>query len=113
MTINHLLNLKTKTKAFAKEGIGLGMSSDLVDWSADVQHLIDAEIERQSVTDEEIKEAIEMLEGIMPSEKEMMSGDYAEIGEAFYLAIQALEEYRPTESERVGNSDKLGRGKND
>ena len=55
MTINHLLNLKTKTKNFAKEGIDLGMSSDLVDWSADVQHLIDKEIERKEILSQKIK----------------------------------------------------------
>ena len=55
----------------------------------DLTSLIDAEIARQSVKSEEVAEAIDILQVIRPSEKEIKSGEYPEVAGAIDLAITA------------------------
>jgi|LSQX01.2.fsa_nt_gb hypothetical protein len=57
--------------------------------------LIDDAIARQSVKSEEVAEAIEVLECIYPSQKEIMSGEYPHVADALDLAITALQAYQP------------------
>ena len=60
----------------------------------DLTSLIDAEIARQSVKSEEVQEAIDILQAIRPSEKEIKSGEYPEVADAIDLAITALQAYQ-------------------
>lgn len=61
----------------------------------DLTSLIDAEIARQSVKSEEVAEAIDILQVIRPSEKEIKSGEYPEVAGAIDLAITAMQDYQP------------------
>ena len=55
----------------------------------------EAAIDRQSVKSEDVAEAIEVLECIYPSQKEIMSGEYPHVADALDLAITALQAYQP------------------
>ena len=53
------------------------------------------EIARQSVKSDEVSDAIEVLECIYPSQKEIVTGEYPQVADALDLAITALQAYQP------------------
>jgi hypothetical protein len=56
---------------------------------------IDEAIACHSVTSEDVQEAIEVLECIYPSQKEIVTGEYPQVADALDLAIIALQAYQP------------------
>ena len=58
-------------------------------------------IERQSITNEDVRKAIDMLEVIYPSPKQIATGEYPEVAEAIDLAIAALEQMQTEPCELI------------
>lgn len=71
----------------------------------DIIHLINVEIWRMNLIEEDVKEAIETMKCIYPSRKEIMSGEYPEVAEAIDIAIQALKAYRPSGQSNQDTAD--------
>ena len=71
MTIDRLEELHTLTGQFAKTAVDAGYDSTVVNFAADIRSLIDAEIERQSVRDEQ-KRARSEPASIDPSDDDII-----------------------------------------
>ena len=69
--------------------------NQLQNYLSDSVDAIDEAIARQSVTSEEVQRAIQTLEDIYPSPKQIATGEYPHVADAIDLAITALQAYQP------------------
>jgi hypothetical protein len=69
--------------------------NELQNYLSDSVDAIDEAIACHSVTSEDVQEAIEVLECIYPSQKEIVTGEYPQVADALDLAIIALQAYQP------------------
>lgn len=91
MTIKELNELKEYFEAVIKDNDRRALRSDEEE---QVLELIDTEIARQSVTDEDVQKHIQTLKDIYPSKKEIVTGEYPDVADALDLAITALQQMK-------------------
>jgi hypothetical protein len=98
-----------KSYAKLKEATGYLSDNKQNDYDCALDELYSAAIARQSVKSEEVAEAIDMLQVIRPSEKEIKSGEYPGVAESLDLAITALQAYQPWIPVSTVKPEKSGR----